>query len=198
MKARPKEPSQGRDGWVQRANRLASANFGPRPDGMPVSLIVIHSISLPPGEFGGGFVQALFMNELDWEKHPYFQSIEGLKVSAHFYIERNGNLWQFVSTLDRAWHAGASSFNGRENCNDFSVGIELEGLEGEQFEPAQYRQLARLCREIKAWHPIEHIVGHEHVAPSRKLDPGDGFDWHRLQADVGWAPQCFPVLDVQS
>lgn len=180
---------------MPRASKLVSPNFGPRPEGVSISMIVIHSISLPPGEFGGGYVQSLFMNELSWASHPYFKSIEGLQVSAHFYIERDGRLWQFVSTLDRAWHAGLSSFNGQDNCNDFSIGVELEGLEGDHFESAQYEQLARLCRLIKKRHPIEHVVGHEHIAPGRKRDPGEGFDWRRLQTGVGWASQYFPVFD---
>lgn len=195
MKASPEVSALGLDGWMPRASTLVSPNYGPRPEGVSISMIVIHSISLPPGEFGGGYVQSLFMNELNWALHPYFKSIEGLQVSAHFYIERDGRLWQFVSTLDRAWHAGVSSFNGQDNCNDFSIGVELEGLEGDRFESAQYEQLARLCRDIKRRHPIEHVVGHEHIAPERKRDPGEGFDWHRLQADVGWASQYFPVFD---
>ena len=124
-------------GWYRFARRLDSPNFGPRPVDAAVDLVVVHSISLPPGEYGGEHVQALFTNRLDWDAHPYFKSIEGLQVSAHFYVRRNGELWQFVSTDDRAWHAGASSWQGRANCNDFSVGIELEGLEGGPFEPAQ-------------------------------------------------------------
>jgi N-acetyl-anhydromuramoyl-L-alanine amidase len=120
--------------------------------------------------------------------------IRGLQVSSHFYIERDGQLWQFVSTDARAWHAGASSFEGRDNCNDFSIGVELEGLEGQLFEPAQYQRLARLCQQLRARYPIEHVVGHEHIAPGRKFDPGAGFDWPLLQRSVGWPPQYFPVL----
>src|SRR6478735_1519306 len=129
------------DGWYGFARRLASPNFGPRPAGACLDLVVVHSISLPPGEFGGDEVQRLFTNTLDWNAHPYFKSIEGATVSAHFYVRRNGELWQFVSCDDRAWHAGASHYRGRDNCNDDSIGIELEGLEGGPFEAAQYEVL---------------------------------------------------------
>ena len=181
-------------GWYRFARRLDSPNFGPRPAGAVVDLVVVHSISLPPGEYGGEHVQALFTNRLDWDAHPYFKSIEGLQVSAHFYVRRGGELWQFVSTDDRAWHAGASSWQGRANCNDFSVGIELEGLEGGPFEPAQYEALASLCAALAQRHPIRHIAGHEHVAPGRKQDPGAGFDWTLLRDSLGWAPSSFPPL----
>lgn len=179
-------------GWYRFARRLDSPNFGPRPADAAIDLVVVHSISLPPGEYGGDHVQALFTNRLDWDAHPYFKSIEGLQVSAHFYVRRNGELWQFVSTDERAWHAGASSWGGRANCNDFSVGIELEGLEGGPFEPAQYEALACLCAALSQRHPIRHIVGHEHVAPGRKQDPGAGFDWALLRDSLGWAPSSFP------
>lgn len=165
---------------------------------MPVSLIVVHSISLPPGQFGGDFVQALFTNTLDWDAHPWFRQIRGLEVSAHFYVRRDGALWQFVSCDERAWHAGASCHHGRENCNDFSVGIELEGLEGDRFEPAQYATLQRLCRDLAARYPIDTIAGHEHIAPGRKQDPGPGFDWHRLQALLDWPAAWFPAGVLES
>ena len=178
-------------GWYRPARRLASPNFGPRPVGTAVELIVLHSISLPPGQYGGGQVQALFTNRLDWDAHPYFQQIRGIEVSAHFFITRRGVPWQFVDVEQRAWHAGASSFRGRANCNDYSVGIELEGLEGETFEPAQYAALGVLCQALRARWPIGAIAGHEHVAPGRKQDPGPGFDWRRLQAGLGWPAQHF-------
>ena len=165
------------DGWYRFARRLDSPNFGDRPQGIAVDLIVIHSISLPPGQFGGDEVQQLFTNTLDWDAHPYFDSIRGAEVSAHFYIRRNGDLWQFVSCDRRAWHAGKSEFNGRENCNDYSVGIELEGLEGDAFESSQYETLISLCAAIKQNYPIADVTGHEHVAAGRKADPGKGFDW---------------------
>jgi len=185
-------PPGWRDGWLLSAQRLDSPNCNPRPGGCSVDLIVVHSISLPPGEFGSDAVLRLFTNTLDWQAHPYFRSIEGLQVSAHFFIRRDGAIWQFVSTLQRAWHAGVSHYRGRDNCNDDSVGIELEGLEGGPFEPAQYTQLAWLCRALAQGHPIAHVAGHEHVAPSRKRDPGAQFDWNRLQRDTGWPSHFFP------
>jgi AmpD protein len=174
------------------ARQLASPNFGARPDDARIDLIVVHSISLPPGQYGGEEVQRLFSNTLDWNAHPYFKSIEGMAVSAHFYIRRNGELWQFVSCDDRAWHAGNSHYRGRDNCNDDSVGIELEGLEGTTFEPAQYEALAGLCAAIAQQYPVQHIAGHEHIAPARKRDPGEGFDWALLQRCLAWPKQCFP------
>jgi len=180
------------DGWYQFAEKLASPNFGPRPTNTRVDLIVLHSISLPPGEFGGDEVQQLFTNQLDWDQHPYFKTIEGMEVSAHFYIRRNGDLWQFVSTNDRAWHAGNSHYRGRNNCNDDSIGIELEGVEGELFEDSQYETLASLCAAIMQHDPIVHIAGHEHVAPGRKKDPGNGFNWPRLKQSLGLESHYFP------
>jgi AmpD protein len=159
-----------------------------------VDLLVVHSISLPPGQYGGQQVQALFTNQLDWDAHPYFQSIRGAQVSSHFYIDRLARLWQFVSCDERAWHAGASSFQGRSNCNDFSVGVELEGLEGDRFEPVQYAALAQLCCALRQNYSLAAIVGHEHIAPGRKLDPGPGFDWASLARTVAWEPQAFPFL----
>lgn len=154
---------------------------------MPVSLVVIHSISLPPGVFGGGEVEALFTNQLDWEAHPYFQGIRGLEVSAHFFIRRDGECVQFVSTLERAWHAGRSSWAGRENCNDYSVGIELEGLEGGGFEAVQLQTLVKVLRAVAQIHTLEAVIGHEHVAPGRKADPGPGFDWTWLRHELAWS-----------
>ena len=145
-----------------------------------------------PGEFGTGAVQQLFGNQLDWEAHPYFQSIRGLQVSAHFFIERTGKVWQFVSCDQRAWHAGVSSYRGRSNCNDDAIGIELEGLEGDSFEAVQYEILGQLCVALAKAYPIQHIAGHEHIAPGRKKDPGPGFDWALLQKNVAWPPQYFP------
>lgn len=181
-----------RDGWYQFAGRLASPNYGPRPIRARTDLIVLHSISLPPGQYGGDEVQRLFTNQLDWNQHPYFKSIEGMAVSAHFYIRRDGELLQFVSANDRAWHAGASSYRGRSNCNDDSIGIELEGLEGGPFEEFQYETLASLCAAILQHYPIAHIAGHEHIAPGRKGDPGRGFDWPLLQKALGLAARYFP------
>ena len=169
-------------GWHRDAVRLPSPNHGPRPADarQSVDLVVVHSISLPPGHYGTGAVQQLFTNTLDWEAHPYFQQIRGLQVSAHFFIERSGHLWQFVDCDQRAWHAGQSAYRGRTNCNDDSIGIELEGLEGHRFESAQYLTLAALCHALAKRYPLRYLAGHEHVAPGRKQDPGPGFDWHKL------------------
>lgn len=183
-------PWQG--GWYQWARRLPSPNFGPRPPQARIDLVVLHSISLPPGVYGGGEVQLLFTNQLNWELHPYFKTIEGLQVSAHFYIQRNGDIWQFVSCDDRAWHAGASHYRGRDNCNDDSIGIELEGLEGDTFEPLQYEALRELIPALIQHYPIAHIAGHEHVAPGRKADPGPGLDWAFLQHTLELPSLCFP------
>jgi AmpD protein len=178
-------------GWYRFARRLQSPNFGTRPAGANIDLVVVHSISLPPGEFGGGHVQQLFTNTLDWDAHPYFKSIEGLQVSSHFFVGRGGELWQFVSCDDRAWHAGTSSWRGRDNCNDDSIGIELEGLEGDTFELAQYETLADVCAAIAQRYPVAHVAGHEHIAPGRKHDPGAGFDWPRLARELGWPRDRF-------
>ena len=188
----PEPPLVWRAGWHTGAIHQPSPNYGPRPAQATVDLIVVHSISLPPGEYGGGQVQALFANQLDWDAHPYFQSIRGLEVSAHFFITRSGALWQFVDCDQRAWHAGQSCYRGRSQCNDDSVGIELEGLEGQHFEPAQYATLARLCHDLAARYPVAHIAGHEHIAPGRKADPGAGFDWRGLQRRLQWGAERFP------
>ena len=181
-------------GWYRFARRLDSPNFGPRPAGTAIDLVVVHSISLPPGVYGGDEVRQLFTNTLDWDAHPYFQSIRGMQVSAHFFVRRGGELWQFVSCDDRAWHAGPSTWCGKDNCNDYSVGIELEGLEGETFEPAQYEALADLCAAVAAKYPIQHIAGHEHIAPGRKQDPGARFDWALLRRRLGWGEERFPEV----
>ena len=181
-------------GWYQFSGHCPTPNFGPRPPGTTISLIVVHSISLPPGQFGGDEVQQLFTNKLDWDAHPYFKSIEGMQVSSHFYIRRQGELQQFVSCNDRAWHAGTSSHLGRSNCNDFSIGIELEGLEGDGFEACQYETLESLCAALLQRFPIAHIAGHEHVAPGRKNDPGVGFDWILMQKSLGLPSKFFPKI----
>jgi AmpD protein len=193
MRRSPAEPPAiWLEGWYTPAQRIDSPNFGPRPEGACIDLVVIHSISLPPGQYGGPQVQALFTNQLDWDAHPYFSQIRGLQVSAHFFIRRDGALIQFVSTQDRAWHAGQSEYRGRPQCNDDSVGIELEGLEGDVFTPAQYVQLARLCQDLHDHHPIAHVAGHEHVAPGRKQDPGPGFAWGRLKSLLNFPDSYFP------
>ncbi len=181
------------EGWYSFARHVHSPNFGPRPVGATVDLLVLHSISLPPGVYGGPEVQALFTNQLDWSAHPYFQSIQGMQVSSHFYIQRQGELWQFVSCDDRAWHAGVSHYRGRDNCNDDSIGIEFEGLEGDRFEAAQYETLQSLVNALTARYPVAHIAGHEHIAPGRKNDPGAGMDWGLLQRTLDIAPQGFPA-----
>lgn len=174
-----------RNGWLMGAQHYPSPNFGVRPvNGDSIDTLVIHSISLPPGEYGNRLVPIFFANELDFDAHPYFQTIRDLKVSAHFFIERSGRIWQHVSVFDRAWHAGKSIWHGRENCNDYSVGVELEGLEGLHFESAQYAALSELILHLKKIIPLRHIVGHEHIAPGRKHDPGAGFDWRRLKMDL--------------
>ena len=150
-----------------------------------MDLAVIHSISLPPGRYGGDGIERLFTNRLDWSADPYYGSIRGAVVSAHFLVRRDGVVVQFVSVLERAWHAGQSVWRGRADCNDFSVGIELEGLEDEAFETAQYISLARLIDCLADVLPIAHVAGHEHVAPGRKRDPGRRFDWAHLRHRVG-------------
>lgn len=181
-------------GWLSSAEHLASPNFGLRPADTKLDLIVIHSISLPPGQYGGPEIGQLFTNQLDWDGHPYFQSIRGAQVSSHFLIRRDGRLMQFVSCDDRAWHAGVSRFGERDNCNDFSIGVELEGLEGDPFEAAQYRQLGQLCHALRRRYPIGHVAGHEHIAVGRKFDPGAGFDWPLFIKTTDWPPECFFVL----
>lgn len=178
----PASPAPWAGGWNPQASRLDSPNFGQRPTAAVVDLVVVHSISLPPGQFGGDEVQALFTNRLDWEAHPFFQTIRGLEVSCHFYIRRDGSLWQFVSCDDRAWHAGISTYRGRDNCNDDSIGIELEGVEGDVFEAAQYATLHTLLAQIAAHYPIRYLAGHSDIAPGRKNDPGTGFDWSEVTA----------------
>lgn len=159
---------------------VESPNQDDRPDGMHITLIVIHAISLPPSQFGGEGIVSLFTNALDPAAHPYYAQISRLRVSAHFLIRRDGSGIQFVRCGRRAWHAGASSWRGRERCNDYSIGIELEGCDDQPFEDVQYHSLAALIVQIKALYPIEDVVGHSDVAPGRKTDPGPFFDWTRL------------------
>lgn len=173
-------------GFAENVQYIASPNFDARScDSTPqqsagISLIVIHNISLPPGEYGGNGIIELFTNQLNPDAHPYYAQIYAMKVSAHFLIRRDGSLIQFVSCLDRAWHAGISSWQGRERCNDFSVGIELEGTDHEAFTAEQYQTLNDLINGIKNAYPINAIVGHSDIAPGRKTDPGPYFDWQRL------------------
>jgi len=168
------------DGWLEFATRIPSPNFDTRPPGAAPTLVVIHAISLPPGEFGGDDVVALFTNRLDPGRHPYFAAIASLRVSAHFLIRRSGELIQFVSCNNRAWHAGVSSWRGRKRCNDFSVGIELEGCDTQPFEANQYDRLVALIAELRTRYALADIAGHSDIAPGRKTDPGPYFDWSRL------------------
>lgn len=176
------------DGWLNIAHKVPSPNFNQRPDNVPVSLLVIHNISLPPGEFGGGYVQQFFQNRLDASKHPYFVSIADLQVSAHLFIERDGKVTQFVAFDQRAWHAGVSSFDGVANCNDYSIGIELEGTDKHAYTDEQYVVLVKVTRQLLLTYPTltpERITGHENIAPGRKTDPGPMFDWSRFSASLG-------------
>lgn len=173
-------------GWCAGAQRCESPNHNERPAG-EISLLVVHNISLPPGQFGTGKVHELFQNRLQGAEHPYFATIEHLRVSAHFLIERDGQMTQFVPCLQRAWHAGVSAFDGREGCNDFSVGIELEGTDDLPFTDAQYTALTELTRQLQTVFPAitnERICGHSDIAPGRKTDPGPAFDWARLHAGL--------------
>jgi AmpD protein len=179
-------------GWWRHATRIPSPNFSARPPGARVDTVVLHSISLPPGEYGGDGIERLFTNTLDWSAHPYYERIRGLEVSAHFVVRRDGQVLQFVSIDERAWHAGRSHWEDREAANDWSIGIELEGLEGETFEPAQYAALEALLPAIDRIRAVRQVVGHEHVAPGRKLDPGSGFDWPGLAARLHWDVRRIP------
>lgn len=169
------------EGWLDGARRVQSPNCDVRPAGRPVQLIVVHAISLPPGEFGGDGVERLFTNTLDAEAHPYFRDIRALRVSAHFFIRRDGGIVQFVPCSLRAWHAGESSWRGMQCCNDFSIGIEIEGCDDRPFDPPQYSALARLIRILRLHYPVEGVAGHADIAPGRKTDPGPHFDWAQLQ-----------------
>ena len=172
-------------GCVAAARWIASPNFDARPAGEAITLVVIHGISLPPGVFRGDAVVQLFTNTLDARADPYCATIAHLRVSAHFFIRRSGTLIQFVSCNDRAWHAGVSCWRGRERCNDFAIGIELEGTDERPYEGAQYRRLAALLLALRRRYPIAAAVGHSHVAPGRKTDPGPAFDWDRLSRLTG-------------
>jgi AmpD protein len=175
-------------GIAAAAAQLPSPNQDNRPSGSNVSLIVVHGISLPPGRFGGDGVARLFANSLDPGAHPYYAGIAHLRVSSHFFIRRDGELVQFVACGRRAWHAGVSSWRGRTGCNDYSIGIELEGTDDLPYASAQYLALARLARAIRRRYPIRDMVGHSDVAPGRKTDPGPMFDWSRLGRLLGAAP----------
>lgn len=187
-----------RHGWLLPApgvRHCPSPNTDTRPDGEQVSLLVLHNISLPPGEFGGPHVEGLFTNTLDYTAHPWLERLRGLHVSAHFFVRRDGEVVQFVSTEARAWHAGVSHFAGRERCNDFSLGIELEGTDVLPYTDAQYDALESLTAALRARYPLVHAMGHEHIAPGRKTDPGPAFDWQRFGTACGWPRRHLPDLD---
>jgi len=173
------------DGWIDGITHIISPNFDSRPSDAPIDLVVIHNISLPPGEFGGAGIAELFTNQLDPNAHPYYATIHQLRVSSHFLIRRNGRLIQFVSCDDRAWHAGVSCWDGRERCNDFSIGIELEGTDEQPFEKKQYDTLAILTQAIRQRYSIRGVMGHSDIAPGRKTDPGPHFDWQRYLHLIG-------------
>jgi N-acetyl-anhydromuramoyl-L-alanine amidase len=170
------------DGWWQEARKIPSPNFSMRPQRVELELLVIHNISLPPGEFGGGFIEQFFLNKLNVSAHPWFENIRDVRVSSHCLIGRDGLASQFVSFNDKAWHAGESRWRERENCNTFSIGVELEGCDTIAYTDQQYHTLAQLTLDIMTSYPKikpDHIVGHEHIAPTRKTDPGPAFDWSR-------------------
>ena len=179
------------DGWLKGARWVRSPNQGVRPAGTSVSLVVVHNISLPPDEFAGDWVERFFLNRLDPAAHPYFATIAGLQVSAHFLVRRDGRVIQFVGCDRRAWHAGQSAWNGRENCNDYSVGIELEGSDSQPYAAAQYAALWRVLAALRARYPLTAIAGHCHVAPGRKSDPGPHFDWAQVR-------RRYPALTLAS
>ncbi len=186
-------------GLLSVARQRSSPNSDDRPDGVAADLIVIHGISLPPGEFGGSWIDALFMNQLDPSAHPYFAAIAGLRVSAHLLIRRDGELVQYVPFQRRAWHAGASIYAGRPRCNDFSIGIELEGADSVPYDDRQYPALAAVIRALWAVYPMmtpDRLTGHADIAPGRKTDPGPAFDWARLRSCLSIRPlraggECF-------
>ena len=177
-------------GLMRNARQVASPNYDARPDGAEAELIVVHGISLPPGEFGGPWIERLFMNTLPLDVHPYFAEIGELRVSSHLLVARDGALTQFVKFTDRAWHAGQSSYHGRAACNDFSIGVELEGLDTLAYEDAQYDTLAEVVAALCDAYPRlspERLVGHSDISPGRKTDPGPAFDWERARRGIGAA-----------
>jgi AmpD protein len=177
-------------GWCLQARQLPSPNCDARPPGGQIDLLVIHNISLPPGQFGGPWIAALFANTLDCDADPWFDRLRAMHVSAHFLIRRDGTLMQFVSTLQRAWHAGVSRFGERERCNDFSIGVELEGTDSVPFAAAQYAVLCALTHALQRAHPLIAVTGHQQIAPGRKTDPGPFFDWQFYQSQ--WASGLAP------
>lgn len=179
----------GADGWCVQARRYDSPHCDARPDPGDISLLVIHNISLPSGRFGGPHVSDLFTGRVDYNADPSLADLRGLKVSSHFFVRRDGRVIQYVSANERAWHAGRSSFNGREKCNDFSIGVELEGTDDSGFEPAQYETLAALTAALARRYPLTDVQGHEHIAPGRKTDPGPLFDWECYRKTLAALPK---------
>lgn len=174
--------------WLKQIRRVESPNFDARPDDVEIDLVVIHGISLPPGEFGGPYIDQLFTNRLDPDGHPYFREIAHLRVSTHFLVDRRGDITQYVPVIMRAWHAGESSYCGRKQCNDFSVGIELEGVDDKSYTDAQYRTASEIVAELRRHWPAigpGQVVGHSDVAPDRKTDPGPAFDWEHFRDLLG-------------
>lgn len=180
------------EGWLSPARCIPSPNFDKWPEGTLPSLLVVHNISLPPGEFGGSAISEFFCNQLNFDAHPFYEEIRNVNVSAHFLITRQGELLQFVSCQKRAWHAGSSNFFGRAQCNDFSLGVELEGSDFVPFEDAQYQTLAALTKALLAAYPIQAVAGHADIAPGRKTDPGPFFNWQRLQVEATLDDSYFP------
>lgn len=172
------------DGCLQGATQIPSPNYNQRPEHSDIQLVVIHNISLPPSQFGGGYIEQFFQNQLDWDAHPYFKTIEGMQVSTHLLILRSGEVLQFVNFKDRAWHAGRSSYMALPECNDYSIGIELEGSDDTDFEPIQYQTLAEVVKTLQQAYPkiAHHIAGHSDIAPGRKTDPGPHFRWSHFRA----------------
>ena len=172
------------DGILQGATQVPSPNYNQRPEQTEIQLLVVHNISLPPSQFGGGYIEQFFQNQLDWSVHPYFQTIEGMQVSTHLLILRSGEVLQFVNFNDRAWHAGRSTYLAKKECNDYSIGIELEGSDDTPFEEVQYTVLAEVIGVLQAAYPkiLQHLAGHSDIAPGRKTDPGPFFDWSKTRA----------------
>ncbi|MND57649.1 1,6-anhydro-N-acetylmuramyl-L-alanine amidase AmpD [compost metagenome] len=172
------------DGQLIGARQIASPNYNQRPEQTEIQLLVVHNISLPPSQFGGGYIEQFFQNQLDWSVHPYFQTIEGMQVSTHLLILRSGEVLQFVNFNDRAWHAGRSTYLAKKECNDYSIGIELEGSDDMPFEAVQYTVLAEVICVLQAAYPkiLQHLAGHSDIAPGRKTDPGPFFDWAKTRA----------------
>lgn len=190
-------PSINSRGWLNKHPLVLiapSPNHNERPKLTVIDLLVIHNISLPPGQFGGSYIIDFFQNQLDITSHPWFVNIANMQVSAHFLVRRTGQIIQFVSTLKRAWHAGVSSYDGKQACNDFSVGIELEGTDYLPYADIQYQSLIALTNAIRARHPIKAVQGHEHIAPVRKTDPGPAFDWIRYRQQAGLQNLNLPPL----